>query len=253
MPHVPLHVSDKFKGKSKQGLYGDVIMEIDWSVGEILSALKQRNLDQNTLVVFISDNGPWLSYGNHAGSSGGLREGKMTTWEGGVRMPCIMRWPGHIPAGTVCREPAMTIDLLPTLAKLAGADLPRHKIDGLDIWPLISGQPGAESPHEAYYFYWNNELQAVRSGRWKLLLPHTYITLGDKPAGKDGRPAKYDQGKTPLALYDLEKDSGEKNNVSGEHPEIVTRLKQLADQIRSDLGDSARKQTGAGIRPPGRE
>src|SRR5262249_909147 len=171
MPHVPLHVSNKFKGKSKQGLYGDVIMEIDWSVGEILAALKKHDLDSNTLVIYTSDNGPWLAFGNHAGSAGPLREGKMTTWEGGVRMPCIMRWPGKIPGGSVCREPVMSIDILPTMGKLAGAELPKLPIDGLDIWPLISGKPGARSPHEALYFYWFNHLQAVRSGRWKLHLP----------------------------------------------------------------------------------
>jgi arylsulfatase A-like enzyme len=253
MPHVPLHVSDRFKGKSKQGLYGDVIKEIDWSVGEILSALKRLNQDERTVVIFTSDNGPWLSYGDHAGSTGPLREGKATTWEGGVREPCIMRWPGHVPPNTVCREPAMTIDVLPTLAKLAGADLPRHKIDGLDIWPLISSQPGAKSPHQAYYFYWNNELQAIRSGRWKLHLPHSYPTLGDKPAGKEGRPAKYVQAKTPLALYDLERDPGESKNIADRQPEIVSRLKQLAEQIRAGLGDSATKQTGTGVRPQGRK
>jgi arylsulfatase A-like enzyme len=164
-----------------------------------------------------------------------------------------MRQPGHSLPETVCREPAMTFDLLPTLGKLAGADLPQHKIDGLDIWPLISGQPGAKSPHQAYYFYWNNELQAVRSGQWKLHFPHSYITLGEKSHGKDGRPAVYDQAKTPLALYDLEKDSGESKNVVDQHPEIVSRLKQLGEQIRAELGDSATKRTGTGVRPLGRE
>src|SRR5438876_6911237 len=162
MPHVPLHVSDKFKGTTERGLFGDVIAEIDWSVGQILGALKQHGLDEKTLVLFSSDNGPWLSYGNHAGSAGPLREGKATSWDGGTRVPCLARWPGKIPAGTVCREPAMTLDLLPTLAQLAGAPLPKHKIDGLDIWPLLAGQPGAKNPHEAYYFYWSRELQGVR-------------------------------------------------------------------------------------------
>src|SRR5205814_4960523 len=140
--------------KAARGLYGDVIMEIDWSVGQLLAALKQHGIDEDTLVIYSSDNGPWLSYGEHAGSAGPLREGKMTTWEGGQREPCIMRWPGKIPAGAVCREPAMTIDIFPTLAKLTGAALPKHKIDGLDIWPLISGQPNAKSPHDALYYYW---------------------------------------------------------------------------------------------------
>jgi arylsulfatase A-like enzyme len=253
MPHVPLHVSDKFKGKSKQGLYGDVIMEIDWSAGQILAALKKHDLDKQTLVIFTSDNGPWLSYGNHAGSAGPLREGKMTTWEGGHREPCIMRWPGQIPAGRVCKEPAMTIDLLPTIAKLAGAELPKQKIDGLDIWPLIASKPNAKCPHEAYYFYWNRELQAVRSGKWKLHFPHKYITLKGKPAGMDGKPAKYTEGTTPLALFDLSKDVSESTNVADKHADVVKRLKELADKAREDLGDSATKQEGKGVRLPGRE
>jgi arylsulfatase A len=178
-------------------------MELDWSVGEVLAALKKHGLEEETLVVFTSDNGPWLSYGNHGGSAGPLREGKMTTWEGGLREPCIMHWTGRIPAGIVCREPAMTIDLLPTIAKLAGAELPSHKIDGLDIWPLMAGEQGAKCPHDVYYFYVGRELQAVGSGRWKLHFPHSYITLADKQPGKDGQPAAYLDRKTPLALYDL--------------------------------------------------
>lgn len=253
MPHVPLYVSDKFKGKSKQGLYGDVIMEIDWSVGEILAALKKHGLDEQTLVMFTSDNGPWLSYGNHAGSSGPLREGKMTTWEGGLREPFLARWPGRIPAGTVCREPAMTIDILPTLAKLAGAELPKLPIDGLDIWPLLSGQPGAKCPHEALYFYWNRELQAVRAGRWKLHFRHPYITLAGRPAGKDGRPVPYVLTETPRALFDLENDPGETTNLADRNPDVVRRLEALADKARADLGDSATRREGKGVRPPGHE
>jgi arylsulfatase A len=251
MPHVPLHVSDKFKGKSKQGLYGDVIMEIDWSVGQILAALKQHGLDEQTLVLFSSDNGPWLSYGDHAGSAGPLREGKTTSWDGGTRVPCLARWPGKIPAGTVCREPAMTIDLLPTLAQLAGASLPQHRIDGLDIWPLLAGQAGAKNPHEAYYFYWGRELQGVRSGQWKLHFPHTYPTLAGRPGGTGGKPAPYSQAKTSLVLYDLESDIGETANVADKHPDVVARLQRLADKAREDLGDSATKQEGKGVRPAG--
>jgi arylsulfatase A-like enzyme len=251
MPHVPLHVSDKFKGKSAAGLYGDVIMELDWSVGQILAALKKNDLDSKTLVIFSSDNGPWLSYGNHGGSAGPLREGKGTTWEGGTRMPCIMRWPGHIPAGSVCREPAMTIDLLPTIVKLTGSPMPKQKIDGLDIWPLISGQPGAKSPHDAYYFYWDRHLEAVRSGKWKLHFDHTYRTLAGKPGGTEGVPATYSQAKVSMSLYDLEKDIGETKNVAADFPEVVERLKKLADIARDDLGDSAVKKTGTGVRPPG--
>jgi arylsulfatase A-like enzyme len=253
MPHVPLHVSDKFAGKSKQGLYGDVIMEIDWSVGEILAALKKNGLDEKTLVIYTSDNGPWLSYGNHAGNAAPLREGKHTVWEGGVREPCLMRMPGKIPAGTVCREPVMTIDILPTVAGLAGAEVPKHAIDGHDIWPLMAGTPGAKSPHEALYFYRDRQLQAVRSGRWKLHFPHAYFTLDGKPGGKDGKPAKYVEHKTELALYDLETDVGETTNVAEKHPEVVRRLEALADKAREELGDSATDRKGKGVRPPGQE
>lgn len=252
MPHVPLHVSDKFKGKSKRGLYGDVIMEIDWSVGQILAALKKNGLDERTLVIFTADNGPWLSYGDHAGSAGPLREGKGTSWDGGQREPCIMRWPGKVPAGSVCRTPAMTIDVLPTLAKLAGAKLPEHAIDGKDIWPLLAGTKGARSPHEAYYFYWDRHLQAVRSGGWKLHFPHRYRTLAGKPGGTGGKPVPYSQAETPLALYNLEKNPGETANVADKHPEVVERLKALAEKAREDLGDSATKTKGKGVRPPGR-
>src|SRR5205809_2283721 len=209
MPHVPLHVSEKFKGKSDRGLYGDAIMEIDWSVGQILEALNRHGLDEKTLVVFTSDNGPWLLYGNHAGSALPLREGKTTTFDGGLREPCIMRWPGRIPAGTVCRELAATMDLLPTFAKLAGAELPRDRlIDGRDIWPLMSGQSGAKTPHDSFYYYWNFGLEAVRSGPWKLHLPHEYRTL-DGPPGKDGQPGPYKQANIGLALYNLAEDVGE--------------------------------------------
>jgi len=253
MPHVPLHVSDKFRGKSKRGLYGDVIQEINWSVGEILRALKRHKLERDTLVIFTSDNGPWLSYGDHAGSAGHLREGKGTVWEGGVRVPCLMRWPGKIPARSVCREPVMTIDLLPTLARLTGGRLPAHPIDGLDIWPLMAGDPGAKSPHEALFFYYGvGELQALRSGRWKLVLPHTYRTLSGRPGGKGGNPVQYNSVQTSLALFDLEKDTGETTDVAAHHPEVVARLTALAEQCRDDLGDALTKRTGRNVREPGR-
>ena len=251
MPHVPLHVSDKFKGKSKRGLYGDVIMEIDWSVGQILASLKSNGLDEKTLVVFTSDNGPWLLYGNHAGSALPLREGKTTTFDGGLREPCIMRWPGQIPAGTVCRELAATMDLLPTFARLAGAEVPRDRIiDGRDIWPLMSGQPGATTPHEAYFYYWGKHLQAVRSGKWKLHLAHNYDH--PNPPGHDGKPGKYLKGEISLALFDLETDIGETNDLADQHPEVVTRLQALAEKCREDLGDSATGHQGKGVRAPGK-
>jgi arylsulfatase len=251
MPHVPLHVSDKFKGKSVQGLYGDVIEEIDWSVGEVMAALERCGVAQKTWIIFASDNGPWLSYGNHAGSVGPLREGKGTAWDGGTRTPCIMRWPGRIPAGTASAAPLMTIDLFPTIAKLIGAAPPAHKIDGLDCWPVIAGAPGAKNPHVAYFTYYeNNELQTVWNGRWKLQLPHTYRTLGGRPGGRDGIPAKYEQHQIEAAeLYDLEADIGEAKNVAAQHLDAVARLEALAEKCREDLGDSLTKRTGAGVRP----
>ena len=249
MVHVPLFVSDKFKGKSRHGLYGDVVMEVDWSVGEILAALKKYGLDDNTLVMFATDNGPWLSYGNHAGTAGPLREGKGTTFEGGVRVPCVMRWPGKIPAGTTVREPVMTIDILPTIAKLIGATLPTHPIDGRDAWPVISSQPGAKSRHEAFYFYWGNELQAVRSGDWKLHFPHKYQSLSGTP-GADGKPNGYSQKSMELALYNLRDDVGETKDVAQENPDVVARIRRLAEETRVELGDSATMQTGKGFRPP---
>ena len=243
MPHVPLGVSKKFRGKSKQGRYGDVIMEIDWSVGEILKALRRHGLDENTLILFASDNGPSLSYGDHAGSAGPLREGKATVWEGGVRVPCIMRWPGKILANSVCDEPAMTIDILPTVARIIGAGLPRHTIDGLDIWPLVAGEANATCPHDALYFYWNDELQAVRSGRWKMHFPHSYPTLDGQPGGTGGRPTKGQNTRTELVLYDLAKDIGERADVAAGNPEVVARL--------SRMGKSFDKELKRGKRPPG--
>jgi arylsulfatase A-like enzyme len=251
MPHVPLFVSNKFKGKTEQGLFGDVIAEIDWSVGQILAALKASGVDDNTLVLFSSDNGPWLSYGNHAGSAGPFREGKGTVWDGGHREPTLVRWPGKIPAGSVCNELAATIDVLPTFARLAGAEPPKDRIiDGRDIWPLLSGQPGAKTPHESYYYYWNLGLEAVRSGEWKLHLPHEYRMLAGQP-GKDGQPGLYKQAQTGQALYNVVADVGETKDVAAENPEVVQRLLKIAEAARADLGDSLTGQKGANRRPAG--
>ncbi|MCO6457354.1 MAG: sulfatase [Pirellulaceae bacterium] len=252
MVHVPLYVSDKFRGRSERGLFGDVMLEIDWSVGRILDTLRELKLDQNTLVIFTSDNGPWLSYGDHAGSAHPLREGKGTMFDGGCREPTIAWWPGTIPAGSVCEEPAMTIDVLPTVAHLIGAKLPDHAIDGRNIWPLLAGTEGATSPHEAYYFYWGRELQAVRMGQWKLHFPHAYRTLAGRPGGTGGKPAAYQQGRIERSLFDLRQDPGETTDVKDRHPDIVRRIEQLADRMRDDLGDSARQQPGRGVRPAGR-
>jgi len=255
MPHVPLFVSDKFKGKSKQGLYGDVMMEIDWSVGEVLRTLKQHGLERDTLVIFTSDNGPWLSYGEHAGSAGSFREGKGTAWEGGTRVPCLMRWPGKIPVA-VNDARFMTIDLLPTVAARVGATLPALPIDGRDVWPLISGQPGAKNPHDGYGMWFaQNELQAVVSGdgRWKLVLPHRYRTLAGRPGGTGGIPAKYEQAAvtTPL-LFDLRADPSETRDLAASHPAEVKTLLEFAEKCRDDLGDTLTERKGRGAREPGR-
>ncbi|MBI1830135.1 MAG: sulfatase [Planctomycetes bacterium] len=242
MPHVPLFVSERFKGKSEAGLYGDVVMELDWSVGEILRTLKDLGIDDDTLVIFTSDNGPWLSYGNHGGSAWLLREGKGTTWEGGVRVPFIARWPGRIPADKTQPVPAMTIDLLPTFSKLTGAKLPQGKLDGKDITPLLMGEAGAKSPHDAYFFYWNNELHGVRSGPWKLYFPHTYRTLEGSTPGADGKPGPYKQAQCGLELYNLDDDLSERTNIAARQPEVARRLQVLADRVRDDLGDSLRKK-----------
>lgn len=252
MVHVPLYVSDKFRGKSQRGLFGDVVMEVDWSVGQIVETLHKHGLDKNTLVIFTTDNGPWLSYGDHAGSAGPLREGKGTMFDGGCRVPTLMWWPGKIPAGTVCKTPAMTIDILPTIAHLVGAKLPEHPIDGKSIWPLVAGEPGAESPHDAYFFYWGQHLEAVRMGKWKLHFPHGYRTLAGKPGGTGGTPVPYEEAKIGLALFDLETDPGETTDVAGQHPEIVQKIQTLADRMRAELGDSATKQKGSGAREAGR-
>ncbi len=251
MPHVPLFASERFRGRTEQGLYGDVVEEIDDTVGRILATLERLELDENTLVIFTSDNGPWLSYGNHAGSAAPLREGKGTSFEGGVRVPFVARWPGRIPKGAVVGEPAMTIDVLPTLAGLVGAPLPTRPIDGKDIRPLLLGQPGASSPHEALFFWWNRHLEAVRSGRWKLHFPHDYRSL-DGPAGSDGIPSKYIQRSIGLSLFDLDADRSEATDVAEEHPDVVKRLEALAEEARIELGDSATEQKGRGVREPGR-
>jgi arylsulfatase A-like enzyme len=250
MPHVPLFVSDKFKGKTQQGPYGDVIEEIDWSVGQVLATVKRLNLDKETLVIFTSDNGPWMSYGNHAGSPGPFRESKGTSFEGGVRVPFVARWPGRIPAGRTVDAPAMTIDLLPTVAKLAGAEVSKERIiDGLDIWPLLAAKPKAQSLRDAFYFYWGRELHAVRSGKWKLHLPHPYRHL--EQAANDGKAGRYVTEQIGLSLFDLEKDPGESANLAEQNPEVVKRMMVYVERAREDLGDALTKREGKNVRPAG--
>jgi len=250
MPHVPLGRPEAFRGKARTP-YGDVIAEIDASMGRILAALDQHGLRERTLVIFTSDNGPWLNFGNHAGSAGPLREGKGADWEGGVRVPCLMRWPGRIPAGAVCERLAATIDLLPTIASLTGARLPAKTIDGVDLTALLEGQADA-APRRDYAYYYDERLAAVRRDAWKLVLPHEYRSyLGVEP-GRDGFPGPYAKGTCGQELYDLAHDPGETRDVAAEHPDIVGELEALAERTRRDLGDRLQDVRGAGVRAPGR-
>lgn len=252
MVHVPLFASDDFRGKSGKGLFGDVVMEIDWSVGQVLDAIEDVGVERNTLVVFTSDNGPWLSYGDHAGQATPLREGKGTMFEGGYREPTLMWWKGKIPAGTTCDTFASTIDLLPTIAAMIDAELPDHKIDGHDIRPLLFAEPGAESPHEAFACYYAGELRAVRNDRFKLVFPHRYRTLNGHPGGTGGLPVPYKSAMAVEALYDLDNDIGETKDVSDQFPEVVSQLKTAAEAYRQELGDKLTGSKGTGKRPAGR-
>lgn len=248
MPHVPIGASAAFKGRSNNGLYGDTIEEIDWSVGQILKKLRELDLDANTLVIFTSDNGPWLSYGEHAGTASPLREGKGTRFEGGVREPCIMRWPAAIKAGTICRHPAMTIDLMPTLAEIAGARLPTHPIDGRSILPTMF-DPDRPSPNDFYLFYGVGNLPgrpsetnvlAIRRGHWKLMFPQKYNSLNGRTGGRAGQPAAMTRMETELALYDLSSDISETTNLASQRPEIVAELTSLASQYDASLRQNKR-------------
>jgi arylsulfatase len=253
MPHVPIAASAKFKGKSQQGTYGDVVMEIDWSVGEIMRALQANGLDKNTLVIFTSDNGPWLNFGNHAGSAGGFREGKGTTFEGGHRVPCVMRWQGVIPAGLVCNKLTSTIDLFPTVASICGVPLPAQRIDGVDILPLLQGKTDVSPRKYFYYYYDRNNLKAVRRDDWKLVLPHTSRTYEKDLPGKDGFPGKAPENNpVALGLYDLRRDPGERYDISAQHPEIVAELQKLAEMAREDLGDDLTERKGKNVRAAGK-
>lgn len=226
-------VDPQFRGTSDKGPYGDCVREIDWSVGEIMAELKKFGIDNETLVLFTSDNGTPPDKGGSNAPWGGWA---YSTSEGGMRMPCIVRWPGRIPEGRTCGQLCTMMDLLPTLARLAGARLDTDRvIDGKDIWNLWSGQTGAESPHEVFYYYMADQLQAVRSGKWKLNLPLERI-----------------RGKLvnrPLTLIDLDADPREARDLSSEYPQVVRRLTSLAEKARAELGDL--KRPGRGRRPAG--
>ncbi len=255
MPHQPIAVSEKFAGKSELGLYGDVMMEIDWSVGKILNALQENGIDDNTFVIFASDNGPALNFGKWGGSAGPLREGKGTMWEGGARVPCIMKWPERIQKNQVISNMAGTIDILPTIAEIVG-DKTERKIDGISILPLLEGVQGANPRNELFYYY-GEKLIAVRQGKWKLVFPHEHRSYINVEPGENLFPGKYGKGTAGLELYNLEKDIGETTDVSSEFQDVVAELQKLGDHARQALGDKLTNTIGSeaytticGIKPP---
>ncbi len=252
LPHVPLAASAAFRGKSKRGLFGDVLMELDWSVGQILDELRQQGLDKNTLVIFTSDNGPWLNYGNHAGSAGGFREGKGTSFEGGHRVPCIVRWPGVVPAGRVSNKLLTAMDILPTVVNACEARLPKQAIDGVDWLALLKGDDSITPRHHFFYYYRRNSLEAVRKGDWKLVFAHPGRTYEGFLPGQGGQPGPGTENHPfPMALYDLQRDPGERYDVQQQHPELVVELEKLAEEARHDLGDDRQNRVGRTIRPAG--
>jgi arylsulfatase A-like enzyme len=217
-PHTPLFASEKFRGQSPRGRYGDVVEELDWAVGQILDTLRSEGLDRKTLVFFTSDNGPWLIRGLAGGSAGLLRDGKGSTFEGGMREPGIAWWPGRIPAGKVCHELACTMDLLPTAAKLAGAELPKDRdLDGLDIMPLLTGAGPVE--RGVYCYYRGTQLYAARLGNYKA----HFIT---QPAYGPGKPEPHD----PPLLFDLQADPGESSDIGAAHAEVIEKIKAAVEK-----------------------
>ena len=237
-PHVPLFVSEDFEDLTGNGLYADVITEIDYSVGRVLDKIEESGLTENTIVVFTSDNGPWLSYGDHAGSSGIYREGKGTTWEGGVRVPSIIKFPNGLKP-SIIDEPVMAIDWMPTFANITKSKLSQNKIDGKDIWPLLSGEVNL-TPHQELYFYHRvNELHSIRMNNWKIQFSRTYRSLNGRAGGKDGIPVKYDMNLIEKnELYNLKDDPQEKINVYDSFPEIAKIMEELGDKARIKLGDN---------------
>lgn len=252
MPHVPLAVSSKFEGKSELGLYGDVMMELDWSVGQILETLRELKLEENTLVILTSDNGPWANYGNHAGSTGGLREAKATTFDGGNRVPCIMLWKGVTKSGTVCNKLTSNIDLFPTFAEITGAPMSKNTIDGVSLLSLIKGE-NQTTPRESFVYYLNkNDLEAVTDGNFKLIFPHRYVTYGEHLPGNDGMPGGLTTKNIDKPeLYDLRRDPGERYNVISQYPEVVIKLTEIANHYRNELGDNLTLKKGKNNRLPG--
>ena len=232
MPHVPLFASAEYEGRSGQGLYADVIEEIDASVGTLVATLRSLGLDDNTLILFTSDNGPWLTYGNHAGSAGPLREGKGTTFEGGARVPMLAHWPAGIPAGAVSHAPASLIDILPTLAALTAAGPPPEYIDGRNLASLL--REGTTPEPSPFFYYQHGRVEAVRRGAWKLHLPHTYRSVA--VVGNDGAGGNYDySAEIGLALFNLTDDPGERYDLAEAHPALVAELRRLAEDYHREL------------------
>ena len=252
-PHVPLFASSKFNGRSKNGLYADVIEEIDNSVGMIMKAIRENDLDKNTIVVFTSDNGPWLSYGTHSGSTGIYREGKGTTWEGGQRVPCIVWYPMEIKANSEIHNPLMGIDWVPTFASVTKSKLSNNKIDGKNIWPTLTLE-SEEDPHEALFFYYHvNSLHGVRYGDWKMYFPHRYRTLNGKEGRDDGKPIKYEYvDLEEIELYNLKEDPSENKNVYNQFPNIANKIKALAEIKKREIGDDLTNIIGSENRPIGK-
>ncbi len=236
--HTPIYPGAAFAGKSQNGRFGDWVEEVDWSVGQVLDTLRAQGLDKDTIVVFTSDNGPWLIKGTDGGSAGPLRGGKGSTWEGGVRVPTLAWWPGRIPAGSVNDAVAATIDLLPTFVALAGGTVPATPvIDGRDITPILFGQ-SKDSAREAHYYFAGYNLQAVRQGRWKL-------AIAPQPEGSNTK--KSPKTADGLRLYDLDAEIGEQTDVAAQHPEVVAKLKALADKMAAEIGGTtptARRPAG---------
>jgi len=229
MPHVPLYCRDEFKGKSGAGTFGDVMMEIDWSVGEIMAAIREAGIEKETIVIFTSDNGPWEEFGNHAGKTP-FREHKGTSFEGGIRSALTVKYPGQLKPGTVNDRAFGSIDLFPTLAALAGAPLPKKPIDGKNIWPLIRGDEGAENPHEHYFISIDRNLEAVMTsdGKWKLHLPHGYRDV--VTPGNDGERGEVKTSQIAESLFQLIDDPLEENNLLEEQPEIAKKLREAAKE-----------------------
>ena len=244
MPHQPIAVSEKFAGKSELGLYGDVMMEIDWSVGKILKSLQENGIDQNTLVIFASDNGPALNFGKWGGSAGPLREGKGTMWEGGAGVPCIMRWAEKIKPNQVISNIAGTIDILPTISEIVGEKEIKDKIDGVSIMPILDGVPGVNPRNELFYYY-GEKLFAVRKGNWKLVFPHEHRSYVNVEPGENLHPGPYGKGTAGLELYDLKYDIGETTDLAAQFPEIVKDLEKLGESARATLGDKLINRIGS--------